>query len=45
MCVLPLMDGLSPREARDLAESISVAWGLDTEKAASLTRDCAEFSA
>ncbi|WP_044857102.1 AAA family ATPase [Enterobacter ludwigii] len=45
MCVLPLMDGLSPREARDLAESISVAWGLDAAKAASLTRDCVEFSA
>lgn len=45
MCILPLMDGLSPRESKDLAESVSGAWGLDTYRTASLTRDCIEFSA
>lgn len=45
MCVLPLMDGLSPREAKDLATAVSVAWGLDTDRAVKLTRDCLEFSA
>ena len=45
MCVLPLMDGLSPREAGDLAAAISAEWALDTARAASLDRDCAEFSA
>ena len=45
MCILPLMDGLSPRESKDLAESISIAWSLDAKKSATLARDCAEFSA
>lgn len=45
MCVLPLMDGLSPREAGDLAAAVSSAWGLDSARAVILARDCAEFSA
>ncbi|HDJ2740322.1 TPA: AAA family ATPase [Salmonella bongori] len=45
MCVLPLMDGLSPREAKDLATAVSVAWGLDPDRAAKLIQDCSEFSA
>jgi MoxR-like ATPase len=45
MCVLPLMDGLSPREASDLAASIATEWALSTESAERLARDCAEFSA
>ncbi|MBF0154954.1 MAG: AAA family ATPase [Magnetococcales bacterium] len=45
MCVLPLMDGLSPREAADLAAGVSSAWALDAVRAARLALDCAEFSA
>ena len=45
MCVLPLMDGLSPREAADLAASLSAAWSLDGRRTASLLADCREFSA
>ena len=45
MCVLPLMDGLSPREASDLADGISSAWTLDGVRAARLALDCKEFSA
>lgn len=45
MCVLPLMDGLSPREATDLATSVATAWALDGNRAARLTLDCREFSA
>ncbi|GAA4331735.1 hypothetical protein GCM10023165_05990 [Variovorax defluvii] len=45
MCVLPLMDGLSPREATDLATNVAAAWALDANRAARLTLDCREFSA
>jgi MoxR-like ATPase len=45
MCVLPLMDGLSPREASDLANSVAASWGLDAERAERLNLDCREFSA
>jgi 5-methylcytosine-specific restriction protein B len=45
MCVLPLMDGLSPREATDLATNVAAAWALDANRAARLTLDCKEFSA
>ncbi|SAI72944.1 5-methylcytosine-specific restriction enzyme B [Bordetella ansorpii] len=45
MCVLPLMDGLSPREAGDLATGISAEWALDMGRAERLALDCAEFSA
>lgn len=45
MCVLPLMDGLSPREAADLAAGISTAWTLDSARASRLALDCGEFSA
>ncbi|WP_081990053.1 AAA family ATPase [Burkholderia sp. ABCPW 111] len=45
MCVLPLMDGLSPREASDLAAGVAAAWGLDAERTARLNLDCREFSA
>lgn len=45
MCVLPLMDGLSPREASDLAANVAIAWALDSNRAARLASDCKEFSA
>lgn len=45
MCVLPLMDGLSPREASDLAQNVATAWSLDAASTARLTLDCREFSA
>lgn len=45
MCVLPLMDGLSPREAQDLSAGVSTCWSLDGTRAQRLARDCAEFSA
>lgn len=45
MCVLPLMDGLSPREASDLADSVATAWTLDGMRANRLKLDCREFSA
>lgn len=45
MCVLPLMDGLSPREATDLATNVAASWALDANRAARLTLDCREFSA
>jgi hypothetical protein len=45
MCVLPLMDGLSPREAADLAAGVGTEWMLDNVKAARLALDCREFSA
>jgi len=45
MCVLPLMDGLSPREAADLAAGVATAWTLDGARAARLALDCREFSA
>lgn len=45
MCVLPLMDGLSPREATDLATNVAAAWALDANRAARLSLDCREFSA
>ncbi|MDR5755635.1 AAA family ATPase [Caballeronia sp. LZ035] len=45
MCVLPLMDGLSPREATDLADGVAAAWALDAERAGRLKADCREFSA
>ena len=45
MCVLPLMDGLSPREASDLAAGVSAAWSLDASRASRLALDCREFSA
>jgi MoxR-like ATPase len=44
-CILPLMDGLSPREASNLASGIAEAWNLDRESSALLHTDCAEFSA
>ncbi len=45
MCVLPLMDGLSPSEAVDLAMGISAAWTLDVTRADRLRLDCLEFAA
>jgi MoxR-like ATPase len=45
MCILPLMDGLSPREAADLAVSVAAAWALDASRANRLSMDCREFSA
>lgn len=45
MCILPLMDGLSPREASDLAVSVAAAWALDASRADRLSTDCREFSA
>lgn len=45
MCVLPLMDGLSPREASDLANGVTAAWALDAVRAERLRLDCREFSA
>lgn len=45
MCVLPLMDGLSPREASNLATGVATAWGLDAERTDRLNLDCREFSA
>ena len=45
MCVLPLMDGLSPREALDLASSLASTWNLNAVKAERLSADCREFSA
>jgi MoxR-like ATPase len=45
MCILPLMDGLSPREASDLADTITAAWNLDAVRAERLAADCREFSA
>jgi 5-methylcytosine-specific restriction protein B len=45
MCVLPLMDGLSPRQASDLAAGIAAVWQLDSTRATSLVADCAEFAA
>nr|WP_222426402.1 AAA family ATPase [Cupriavidus gilardii] len=45
MCILPLMDGLSPREAADLAAGITTEWALDMVRAERLALDCAEFSA
>jgi MoxR-like ATPase len=45
MCVLPLMDGLSPRQATELANAVALAWALDANRAARLTLDCTEFSA
>lgn len=45
MCVLPLMDGLSPREATDLATNVAAAWTLDAKRADRLMLDCREFSA
>lgn len=45
MCVLPLMDGLSPREAQDLAAGVSTCWTLDAVRSQRLAKDCAEFSA
>jgi hypothetical protein len=45
MCILPLMDGLSPREAADLASSVAAAWALDASRANRLIMDCREFSA
>jgi hypothetical protein len=45
MCVLPLMDGLSPREADDLATGVAAAWSLDAARADRLALDCGEFSA
>lgn len=45
MCILPLMDGLSPREASDLAVSVAAAWALDASRADRLSMDCREFSA
>ncbi len=45
MCILPLMDGLSPREASDLAVSVAAAWALDASRADRLSVDCREFSA
>lgn len=44
MCVLPLMDGLSPREASDLADAVAAEWVLDAGRAARLVLDCREFS-
>lgn len=45
MCILPLMDGLSPREASDLAVSVATVWALDSSRADRLSMDCREFSA
>lgn len=45
MCVLPLMDGLSSREADNLAASLATTWGLDDSRAKSLLADCREFAA
>ncbi len=45
MCILPLMDGLSPRQAADLAKGVADIWRLDTSKAAQLLVDCQEFAA
>jgi MoxR-like ATPase len=45
MCILPLMDGLSPREASDLAVSVAAAWALNASRADRLSMDCREFSA
>ena len=45
MCVLPLMDGLSTRQATDLARGVSAAWGLDAARSAEIDADCAEFAA
>lgn len=45
MCILPLMDGLSSREATDLASSVSRAWSLDQAREDKLILDCKEFSA
>lgn len=44
MCLLPLMDGLSLREATDLAEGVSSVWQLNTDQRARLILDCREFS-
>jgi 5-methylcytosine-specific restriction protein B len=45
MCVLPLMDGLTGRDARGLGEAIGDAWNLDAHGKAALVKDCEEFSA
>lgn len=45
MCILPLMDGLSPREASDLASDVATAWDLDVSRRDRLSKDCREFSA
>lgn len=45
MCVLPLMDGLSPREATDLATNVATAWTLDPNRTSRLSLDCMDFSA
>ena len=45
MCVLPLMDGISPRDADNLADNISSAWELDENTKLKIKSDCREFSA
>lgn len=45
MCVLPLMDGLSPHEAESLAIDIALAWQVGQDDTKRLQKDFVEFSA
>ncbi|QWZ60197.1 AAA family ATPase [Acinetobacter pittii] len=50
MCILPLLDGLSPRELNNIVDNILIKWKIDSESESGKAKDqmlrkvCREFS-